>query len=192
MMTLLGMACWLLAVGLVVYGFIQKEPDEPRERTNMRLAWLIAVVLFFAGAGLQAIAGIDLPSPAPGPGPAPVPPPPAPGPTGFAQQIQAAFKADGGTRNQALILGGLADQFGELVPLNPDKFREHEDVGAQWEKLRGLWLPEIAGWAPKTLAVVKAELAARGLVQVGPLDDAGRQRHGDFYEDVGEALLSYE
>jgi hypothetical protein len=193
---LLGTLCWLGAAGFMLYGLYKGFPEDTTPHRNARYAAVLAGLLLIAGSAAFAWSAFDSDSPAPVPGPVdpdvPTPNPPAPTPSAFDAQIQAAFRADGGTRNQALILGGLADQFGELVPINPEKFKTHEDVGAQWEKLRALWLPEVSTWAPKTTAVFKGELAGRGLVQLGTLDDAGRKKHGEFYEDVGEALLEYE
>jgi hypothetical protein len=128
------------------------------------------------------------PNPPPTPGPGPVPPP---NPTGFAANVQAAFKADNGTRQNAVMLGALSETMGEVIPIHKDLLKTSADVGTLWEKFRATRFQPLNTWAPKTHTAIVSEATNRGLIQYATLN-GNRQAFADFYTELGKALLAYE
>jgi len=183
----------------MVYSIRKAAPTDTDGDRSARYGAYLAMALVVFGLGLSAYADHTTPAPVPpdngpdvppnpGPGPEPVPPPT---PTSFASQVQAAFKADGGKRTDALMLGALAEQMGEVIPQYRDLFKQTGDIGAIWERVRGAKFQEVKTWAPKLHAAIDTEANNRGL-KVDAVLNGNRAQFAKFYDELGKALLSYE
>lgn len=163
-----------------------------------------------AGVGVLMLVGGFLmkpsnavPAPQPLPYPAPYPPSPYPNPNPipgpqplpFSQGVLDAFKGDGGTKDDAIVLSSAFDQFGSSLEYDglqqPPRIASTTDLGSSFARLqqyRFLSQQTTLGQRfPRFEAYIAAEMARTGL-NAGPLDAVKRSNAVLMFRTIATSL----